>query len=299
MQPELAVIIPCYNQGAFVEDAIASVQCQTRSDWELIVVDDGSTDSSAIVISRMEARDPRIRLIRQPNQGVSRARNRGYREVSASVRYVLFLDADDQLHPEMLSTLAHYLDEHPQAGAVFCAFIPVDVHGVPIGANRLFYRPALIPTWWGYKKLREKTGTVPFISTLANAVNLPSNTLLRRTVFEKVGGWNETLPQLAEDRELFMKLALHSELHALNIPLMYYRKHKGQSSMQQQLAVQRSSAMIQEWLRYYQQQPDSKERQQVLRSWHLYMGRIGVVYTFQGGWHHMRRGHVILWVYEI
>lgn len=95
---KVSVIIPCYNQAAFLPKAIASLQAQTLADWECIIVDDGSTDNSAEVAANWTLKDPRIRLIQQLNGGSASARDRGLQE--AQGEYIQFLDADDTIAPE-------------------------------------------------------------------------------------------------------------------------------------------------------------------------------------------------------
>ena len=99
--PKITVVIPLYNKEKYVARALRSVLNQSFSDFELVVVDDGSTDSSVAVVKRFK--DPHMRLIAQQNQGVSAARNRGVAE--ARSEYVAFLDADDAYKPDFLDTL--------------------------------------------------------------------------------------------------------------------------------------------------------------------------------------------------
>lgn len=100
---EISVIVPVYNAGEFVGACIESVVSQTFADWELLLVDDGSTDGSNAICRRYASADQRIKLIEQPNGGVSSARNAGLDR--ASGRYVAFLDADDAFFPDTLSVL--------------------------------------------------------------------------------------------------------------------------------------------------------------------------------------------------
>jgi len=97
MRPLISVIVPCYGQAHLLPQAVASVQAQDVADWELLVVDDGSPDDTAAAASRLAGADPRVRLIRKPNGGLSSARNAGL-DVAAG-RFVQFLDADDLLLP--------------------------------------------------------------------------------------------------------------------------------------------------------------------------------------------------------
>ena len=101
--PRVSVIMPCYQSGATAEKSVRSVMAQTTPDWELIAVNDGSTDDTQAVLERLAAQEPRMRVIRQENGGVSRARNAGIRE--ARGEWLFFLDADDVLLPDALEHL--------------------------------------------------------------------------------------------------------------------------------------------------------------------------------------------------
>lgn len=109
----ISVVIPLYNKAHTIDAAIASVVAQSYPDWELIVVDDGSRDDGAGVVAKWVDRDPRIRLVRQPNAGVSAARNHGVRVARAD--HVAFLDADDVWLPRHLAQLAELRERAPEA----------------------------------------------------------------------------------------------------------------------------------------------------------------------------------------
>src|SRR5215203_1775138 len=109
----VSVVIPCYNQARFLGEAIQSVLCQGYPDLEIIVVDDGSEDSTEEVASGYTKKDPRVRLIRQDNKGLAAARNRGLSE--AGGEYVVFLDSDDRLVLEALEVGVRELESHPGA----------------------------------------------------------------------------------------------------------------------------------------------------------------------------------------
>lgn len=100
MTPLVSVILPLYNRKAFIGRCAASVMSQTFSDWELVIIDDGSTDGPEAVLADLQAKDERIRIIRQPNGGVSSARNAGL--TAARGKYIQFLDSDDELLPSAL-----------------------------------------------------------------------------------------------------------------------------------------------------------------------------------------------------
>ena len=108
-----SVIIPVYNGAKFIDNAIKSVFSQTNSDWELIVVNDGSKDNTEDVLKKYADND-KIRIINQENGGVSVARNTGY-EVSKG-EYIAFLDADDVWHNNHLEVMAELIQQYPTAG---------------------------------------------------------------------------------------------------------------------------------------------------------------------------------------
>ena len=115
-RPRVSVLLPVYNEERFVEQAAESILRQTESSFELIVVDDGSTDGSWALLERLAARDRRIKLLHQPHKGIVAALNRGMRQ--ASGRYVARMDADDLAYPERLRLQAGYLDLHTDIGVV-------------------------------------------------------------------------------------------------------------------------------------------------------------------------------------
>ena len=113
MSPRVSVLIPTYNYGRFLSAALESVFAQTYSDYEVIVLDDGSTDDTAQIVAAY----PQVRYIYQENAGIAAARNRLLDE--ARGEFAAFLDADDLWLPEKLELQVAYLDEHPECSAVF------------------------------------------------------------------------------------------------------------------------------------------------------------------------------------
>src|SRR5688572_9571182 len=114
--PRVSVITPAYNAARFLRDTIASVRSQTTSDWELIIVDDGSTDETVAIVERYALEDPRIRLLRQANAGPSAARNHGMR--AARGPFFAFLDSDDQWLPQFLEHQLAVFAEYPDTSLV-------------------------------------------------------------------------------------------------------------------------------------------------------------------------------------
>ncbi len=110
--PLFSIIVPVYNAEKWLEDTVGSVISQSNSDWELLLVEDGSTDNSKDVAAQFAANDPRIKAIFKDNSGVSAARNRGLQE--ARGEYIIFLDADDMLAENALCTYSDIIAQHPE-----------------------------------------------------------------------------------------------------------------------------------------------------------------------------------------
>jgi len=118
---KFSVVIPLYNKAPYIKSAIASVLAQTVQDFEIIVLDDGSTDGGADIVATID--DPRVRLFRQANAGVSSTRNRAIS--MAAGQWVAFLDADDWQHPQYLQSLVIAQDLHPEADVAATQYIPL------------------------------------------------------------------------------------------------------------------------------------------------------------------------------
>ena len=148
----VSIVVPVYNAGQFIGETIRHVQSQTYRKWELLLVDDCTTDNSRELISEQTGKDGRIRLVTQKeNGGAARARNRGIEE--ACGQYICFLDADDIWMPDKLEAELAYLNhiqqkENPKAGFVFTGYEFADETGAGLGKivhvpERISYRQAL------------------------------------------------------------------------------------------------------------------------------------------------------------
>jgi glycosyltransferase involved in cell wall biosynthesis len=187
--PTVSVVVPAFNVEPYIRDCLGSVRVQTMREWECIVVDDGSTDGTAERVAKCG--DPRIRLIRQANKGVSAARNAGLAE--ARGRYVLFLDGDDLLHREALARLSAGLDADPQAvaayGGVWALFEDGSSYPQKPLQRRRFVSGDLLEALMRWEI---------FLSV--------GCTLTRADTARAVGGFDESL-RLSEDWEFWCRLA--------------------------------------------------------------------------------------------
>ena len=162
----ISIIVPVYNAEKYIRETVESVLAQTFDDWELLLVDDCSTDSSREIINGFD--DPRIRLIKHPeNKGAYAARTRGLKE--AEGRYIAFLDADDLWEREKLEHELSFLKEN-NAGFVFTAYEFADGNGV--GNGSVVHVPKVLP----YKKALHRT--IIFTSTVMIDRNVISDDLI-------------------------------------------------------------------------------------------------------------------------
>ncbi len=187
---EITVIIPLYNKEKEIEQTLRSVAAQHLQPAEVIVVDDGSTDRSAERVSALNL--PHLRLIRQSNQGVSAARNRGLRE--AKTRWVALLDGDDCWQPNYLTTIHALMTRYPDCGAYATAFSI---------RNHSALTPARTP---------QKEGPLDFFEeSMRRYVLIPSTTTLDRQLALQLGGFPEGM-RMGEDQYLWTQIARHAPI---------------------------------------------------------------------------------------
>jgi len=189
--PIMSVIVPCYNAGRTIAETLQCVIEQTFSDWEAIVLDDGSTDDSGMVAESFARRNPRMRVMRRANSGVSATRNAG--ASVASGRYIAFLDADDRWHPAYLQRLAAHLQRRPDIGISFAVARIIDPEGRPTGST----------------SSRQPGPFTTFDFLSSNPTTTCSNLIVRRDVFNALGGFREDLCH-AEDQLFLIRAHLAS-----------------------------------------------------------------------------------------
>lgn len=202
----VSIIIPAYNQAGYVLQAVQSVLDQTHPDFELVIVDDGSTDETPQLLTNIL--DQRVRIVRQANGGLSAARNTGIHESSAPL--VAFLDADDYFMPDMLEVLVAYLGNHPDIGLVSGETIIVSEDGQPIS------------------KSRNKPAGMQIQNLLVGNPFSACSVMLRRVWLDRVGCFDESL-RACEDWELWQRLAYAGcKLAWVEHMVVAYRYHGGQ-----------------------------------------------------------------------
>jgi glycosyltransferase involved in cell wall biosynthesis len=221
----ISVIMPAFNSGRYIATSIESARAQSLRDWELIVVDDGSTDDTGSIADGYAAEDTRVRVIHQSNAGIAAARNSGLCEMNASSAYVAFLDSDDVWESGTLATLVRLLNENPGAIGAHGILRYVDAEGKPIlvdGAGTTPRRRRRIDGW----RLRKAKVTEPTtFDTLAYADCIPTCSLLiRRKAIEKVGMFDPAI-EVVDDWDMWLRLALHGDFLFVNEVMYAYRLH--------------------------------------------------------------------------
>jgi glycosyltransferase involved in cell wall biosynthesis len=189
VKAKVSVVVPAYNVQNYIEEALFSLQQQSLAEFEVLVVDDGSTDGTAEIVQRFCDQDARFRLLQKSNGGLSSARNHGMKHASAD--YIALLDADDRYEPEKLAAHLQVLENQPEAGVVYSASKAIrddgestfmQLSGKPIYADPL-------------KSLLCK-----------NFVGHGSNAVFRRCIIEQVGFFDETLKS-SEDVDYWIRIA--------------------------------------------------------------------------------------------
>ncbi len=217
-QPLVSVVMTSYNCRQFVREAIQSVQNQTWPGWELIIVDDASTDGSAELIQ--DIRDPRIRLlVNDRNMQISRSRNRGCE--AAAGDYIAFLDCDDVWKPEKLSKQVSWMEAHPETGTCFTWLELMDGQGNAAEDAHLekLYRTENRPREvWLHDLI------------LSGNCLADDSGLTRRNTMRRIQGCRPGLVQL-QDLDRWIRVLLEEEIHVIQEPLLRYRRAGDGSSI--------------------------------------------------------------------
>lgn len=199
-KPKVSVVIPTFNRAWALGEAVASVLSQDFNDFELIVVDDGSSDDTQKILQPF-CRD--ILVIRQENRGVSAARNTGIRASSASL--IAFLDSDDLWLPRKLSIQVDFFDKHPEV--LICQTQEIWIReGVRINPRRR----------------HEKRAGMIFKPSLELCLVSPSAVMMRQSLFDRVGLFDESLPA-CEDYDLWLRVSCRFPVDLIDMPLIVKR----------------------------------------------------------------------------
>lgn len=207
--PKISVIIPTYNSMTYLPKTVGSVLNQTFTDFELLIIDDGSSDDTATWAAQVQ--DSRVKLISQSNQGAAGARNTGIKQ--AKGQYIAFLDADDLWSPTKLEQQVQCLDKNLNLGLVHTWIAFIQSNDTPTGR---------IMTTHGKGNVWEKM-------VVYNLVRCGSTAMVRRCCFEEVGYFDQTL-KYAEDWDMWIRISARYPFETINEPLVLYREHENNKS---------------------------------------------------------------------
>ena len=203
----VSVIMPTYNRQEFIAESIHSILSQTLTDLELIIVDDGSTDATQEVVSRIAASDKRISYKRLEHKGRSYARNFGLN--LARGQFIAFQDSDDISMPERLEIQHELLASQPQLDITYCSTIYIDRNGERLNRDYIVQ-----PTDNLYQAIIERN----------YAAIIPMTIMLRATLLKQVGGFDEILDRF-EDLDFCLRAAQYGQSRAIVEPLLKARLH--------------------------------------------------------------------------
>ena len=200
----ITIIIPLYNMAFFIERAVRSVLAQTFTDFQLIVVDDGSTDGGGELVKKIK--DDRIKLIQQENQGVSAARNTGI--AAANSELIVFLDADDYWKPGFLEEIIALRQKFPEAGIYATNYQTINLHGIATPSFNIL-------------KSGKERGLINFFKMIKHNTIIIQAVAIPKKIFEKVGGFHQG-EFILEDLDLLLKVALRYPVAWSSKPLVVY-----------------------------------------------------------------------------
>ncbi len=262
MNPAVSIIMPCYNAASHLSQSVGSVLAQTRADWELVIVDDGSSDASWQELQRLAAADPRIRVFHQTNAGAAAARNHGL--LQARGAYTAFLDADDTWHPEFLEVTSAALDGAPDAGIAYCGW-----QNLGLGGGR--DEPFIPPDYENEDKVK----------ALLERCRWPIHAALVRTrLVIDSGRFDETLSSCM-DYDLWLRIGSIQRLLRVPRVMAYYHHHGGE-----QITRDRARIAINQWRakrKYLRAHPEALSELDKKRSRDLTDGEL------------LRRGYASYW----
>jgi glycosyltransferase involved in cell wall biosynthesis len=227
--PQLSVVLPCYNAAAFLQEAISSVLKQSFTDFELIIIDDGSTDESATIISKQN--DPRLKVIRnEKNLGLIRTLNTGI--AAAKGKYIARMDADDISRPERFEKQISFLEKNPGIGV--CGTWMHMIHNNSV-----------------YKHRYQASDTIKSALVFNNPIVHPS-VMMRKNIFENTAHVYSMDYPHGEDYALWISLLEKTNFAVLDEPLIEYRAHAEQVSRKfntvQRASVKKAQEIIFEHL---------------------------------------------------
>ena len=254
--PLVSVVIPCYRQAHFLDEAIESVLAQSYPHFELVVVDDGSDDNTAAIAGTY----PGVRYIRQRNAGLSAARNTGLRHSLG--KYLVFLDADDRLLANALEAGLQCFTSHPESAFVYGHSRFVRFDGSPMRGRP--QQPVNVDGDY-------------YLALLRGApIMAPASVMYRREIFELVGGFDPSLSPAA-DYDLYYRIARQFPVHCHEQTIVEFRRHDANMTRDFDVMLKYNLTAFRAQRRYVRRSAERREAYQAgIRFWKHAQGRLVV-----------------------
>lgn len=222
-KPLISVIMPCYNSAHIIEKTVATLYQQTCKNFELIVVDDGSSDNSLDILQKLATQYQSLQIVSQQNKGPGPARNSGLK--AATAEFIAFLDSDDSWHPEFLSKLHQKLMENPDCVLAYCGW-------QNLGLSTEQCQPYIPPDYQENDKFAVLLRSCPWPIHAA---------LTRKSAIDQVKGFNENW-LTAEDFDMWVRIAMFANIVRVPEVLAYYHHQQGE-----QISRNRLRAILNHW----------------------------------------------------
>lgn len=249
----ISIITPTYNREAFLPAAIESVLAQSYKEFELIIVDDGSTDNSRELINLYSAKDPRIKYLYQENQRQSVARN--YALSIAKGDFICFLDSDNYWPQDKLEKSVKAFEQYPEADIVYGDCITIDEQDNELHRNNM----------------RRYSGRIAALLLKDNFVSM-NTTMTRRRCFDEMGGMSGKR-RVADDYDLWLKFSARFYFQYIPEFLAYYRVMENQISSNKKLRFETNEKIILDFLATYPDAVNDQEKKAGLTAFYARKAR--------------------------
>ncbi len=253
--PKVSIVIPIYNPGTYVREAIQSINNQTFKDWELILIDDASSED----ISWIEKEFSNARLIRQVHGGVSVARNNGI--LQSTGEYIAFMDQDDFWAPTKLERQVDCLESDKSLGVCYCELQLVDKNGRPFDSKA--EGPEVAPQAKFEVELGGEDAAASQFSRLHQAISyfskrfvVPSTVMIRKSCFSVSGLLDPFIP-FSGDFDLIIKLGANFKVARIPSREVYYRRHDNNFSLQYEVCQQEVEQLISKYSKFASSKGDT------------------------------------------
>ncbi len=273
----VSIIIPAYNSEKYLAWTLKSVLAQTVPDWEAIIVNDGSTDSTAEIAENFSRLDRRFRVVHQRNGGIARARNRGLLEAKPNYKYCMLLDHDDVYEPDALELLLTALEgdkeavaAHGMAQIIDNAGIPQIIDGKPLAwpIRRRGIHGKLLKIW--------PVSAPTTFAVLAFKDIIPANSIMmRREKMEQIGGFDSNAVP-CDDWDMWLRLSRLGHIAFVNRIIYSWRRHDCNTSRHSKLMLEKEYYIRKKF--YLSKNLDDREKNTIMlgyRYMELYRARVG------------------------